>query len=215
VWESDGSFETDASGLSIQAQRYASDGSRIGGQFQVNSYAAGDQSASNVGSNAAGAIVVAWRNSQESSAAARRYAADGTALGLDVPVVDDFSVPSVSVEPCGGFIVLPQRYSCDGTPLGRPFQIATSGEFWYRSHAANLASIGTGNSASDPTSPLRREGELIVVVWVACGPGGCGPNVGPTLVRARRFSLPNFQTFLAGPTVAPGSRSRARALWCR
>ena len=38
VWESDGSSGTDTSGDSIQGQRYASDGSTQGAQFQVNTY---------------------------------------------------------------------------------------------------------------------------------------------------------------------------------
>src|SRR5262245_58340651 len=39
VWESNGSFGTDNNAVSIQGQRYASDGSAQGAQFQVNTYA--------------------------------------------------------------------------------------------------------------------------------------------------------------------------------
>ena len=46
VWTSDGSFGTDTSYCSIQGQRYASDGSAQGAQFQVNTYTTSDQDAS-------------------------------------------------------------------------------------------------------------------------------------------------------------------------
>ena len=38
VWESNGSSGTDTSSWSIQGQRYASNGSTLGAQFQVNTY---------------------------------------------------------------------------------------------------------------------------------------------------------------------------------
>ena len=44
VWTSNESAGSDASGASIQGQRYASSGSTVGAQFQVNSYTTGSQS---------------------------------------------------------------------------------------------------------------------------------------------------------------------------
>ena len=38
VWTSIGSYGTDTSGSSKQGQRYASDGSAIGSEFQANTY---------------------------------------------------------------------------------------------------------------------------------------------------------------------------------
>jgi hypothetical protein len=43
VWQSFGSAGSDDSATSIQAQRFASNGSPAGGQFQVNTYVAGQQ----------------------------------------------------------------------------------------------------------------------------------------------------------------------------
>ena len=43
VWISDGSDGTDTSGFSVQGQRYASDGTARGSQFQINTYTTGWQ----------------------------------------------------------------------------------------------------------------------------------------------------------------------------
>ena len=41
VWHSDGSSGTDSSSFSIQGQRYASDGSPVDGEIQVNAHTTG------------------------------------------------------------------------------------------------------------------------------------------------------------------------------
>lgn len=57
VWESQGQ---DGSGAGIFAQRFAADGSRIGSEFQVNSYTTGDQSGPQVAAGNAGDFIVTW-----------------------------------------------------------------------------------------------------------------------------------------------------------
>lgn len=60
VWDSEGSDGTDTDSISIQGQRYASDGSAVGSQFQVNSYTSGYQFAPSVALDADGDFVVVW-----------------------------------------------------------------------------------------------------------------------------------------------------------
>jgi len=60
VWESDGSFGIDTSTWSVQGQRYASDGSTQGGEFQVNTYTTSFQSDAAVTADADGDFVVVW-----------------------------------------------------------------------------------------------------------------------------------------------------------
>jgi hypothetical protein len=88
MWESNGSFETDISGFSIQGQRYASDGSLQGAQFQVNSYTTFTQLRPSVTANANGDFVVVWENPRSpgtdqhlTSVQGQRYASDGSAQG--------------------------------------------------------------------------------------------------------------------------------------
>ena len=61
TWQSYGSSGTDTNGYSIQAQRYASGGTILGGEFQVNTYTTSTQSEPSVAA-AGGEFVVAWRS---------------------------------------------------------------------------------------------------------------------------------------------------------
>ncbi len=62
AWESYGSNNSDNDGYSIQGQRYASSGTKIGDEFQVNSYTADYQIAPAIASDATGNFVVAWQS---------------------------------------------------------------------------------------------------------------------------------------------------------
>ncbi len=62
VWHSMGSSESDTAGLSIQGQRYGADGSRIGDEFQVNSYTTGYQGYPSVAADSEGNFVVVWQS---------------------------------------------------------------------------------------------------------------------------------------------------------
>jgi hypothetical protein len=63
TWTSTGSAGTDSDLRSIQAQRFASDGSVQGAQFQVNTYTTSGQYWSSVAATADGVFVVAWESS--------------------------------------------------------------------------------------------------------------------------------------------------------
>ena len=58
VWQSYGSSGSDPSGYSVQGQRYTSDGSIAGSEFQVNTYTTGGQRFPSVGLDADGDFVV-------------------------------------------------------------------------------------------------------------------------------------------------------------
>ncbi len=60
VWFSYGSGGTDSSSISVQGQRYASDGSTVGGEFQVNTYTTSSQKDPSVSLDADGDFVVVW-----------------------------------------------------------------------------------------------------------------------------------------------------------
>ena len=60
VWSSVGSDESDASAHSVQARRYAADGTPLGDQFQVNSYTPNSQQDPAVASDSQGDFVVVW-----------------------------------------------------------------------------------------------------------------------------------------------------------
>jgi hypothetical protein len=62
IWNSWGSYSTDKSQSSIQAQRYDSGGAALGGQYQVNSYTTNYQGGEAVTIDAQGNFVVVWRS---------------------------------------------------------------------------------------------------------------------------------------------------------
>ena len=62
VWSSDGSSGSDGVSRSVQAQRFFSDGSPVGAEFQVNSYTSGSQVPSGVAPLSSGGFVVTWED---------------------------------------------------------------------------------------------------------------------------------------------------------
>jgi hypothetical protein len=62
VWESDGSSWADTSDSSVQGQRYASDGTALGSEFQVNTYTTLYQNRSSVAAEPDGDFVVVWES---------------------------------------------------------------------------------------------------------------------------------------------------------
>ncbi len=64
VWGSSGSTGTDTQGYSVQARRYAADGTPLGGEFQLNSFTDGSQLAPSVARVPSGGFVVSWSSSE-------------------------------------------------------------------------------------------------------------------------------------------------------
>ncbi len=150
VWESGGSGGSATSGSSIQGQRYASDGTARGGEFQINSYTTYSQRWPSVAvAPVDGSFVTVWQSGSvgtDYSIQGQRYASDGTARGGEFQVntytTNDQRLPAVTVEPEGDFVVVwqsygssgsdtsstsiqGQRYTSDGAPSGDEFQVNT------------------------------------------------------------------------------------------
>jgi hypothetical protein len=117
AWASEGSPGSDTSAQSIQAQRYAANGSPLGAQFQVNTYTTSFQRTPNVAATPDGRFVVVWLSEGSSgtdngsdSIQGQRYAADGLPLGAQFQVNDytlgDQSSPSVATSADGSFVVV-------------------------------------------------------------------------------------------------------------
>ena len=128
VWQSDGSTGSDSSYHSIQGQRYASNGTPLGGEFQVNSYTTQSQMRSSVSTSEDGDVVVVWQSgartgsdSSSYSIQGQRFASNGTPLGAEfqvntyTPSVQHH--PAVSVDPLGRFIVAWQSNGSSGSDI--------------------------------------------------------------------------------------------------
>ncbi len=152
VWRSYGSSGTDSSSLSIQGQRYGSDGLEIGGEFQVNSYTTNFQISPAVASDATGNFVVVWQSYKDSvgddssswSVQGQRYGSDGLEIGGEFQVnsytTSSQWYPAVASDSNGNFVVVwkskgsngtdsngdsiqGQRYASSGTKVGGEFQV--------------------------------------------------------------------------------------------
>ncbi len=126
VWHSAGSAGADSAGYSIQGQRFASDGSVVGTEFQVNSYTTGNQDFPAVAMDSDGDFVVAWESygsvgtdSSDKSVQGQRFASDGSVLGAELQVNTYTSSaqirPSVAMESDGDFVVVWASNGSDGT----------------------------------------------------------------------------------------------------
>ena len=117
VWESRGSYGTDSAIESIQGQRYASDGSRVGEQFQINTYTPNEQGQPSVAMDAAGNFAVAWTSDGSSgsdllddSVQAQFFSADGKRLAGEFRVnaltLGDQGQPAVALGATGELTVV-------------------------------------------------------------------------------------------------------------
>ncbi len=139
VWHSEGSGDTDVSGTSIQAQRYAADGSTAGGEFQVNTYTPDHQRYPAVAFDGDGNFVVVWHSDGSDgsdiwgySIQAQRYTADGSTLGdqfqVNTLTTDRQGSPAVARIADGGFIVVWRSeglIAASGDPGSAPVVVAT------------------------------------------------------------------------------------------
>jgi hypothetical protein len=161
AWQSllqDGSYE------GIFAQRYASTGAALGGEFRVNSYTTFAQARPSAGSDPAGGFVVTWQsNTQDGNSTgiyAQRYAGTGNPLGGEFRVNTYTSsyqeYPSVACDSVGNFVVVwessyqdgsfqgvfGQRYSSTGAPLGGEFRVNSYTTREQRAPAVAVDAVG-------------------------------------------------------------------------
>jgi hypothetical protein len=143
AWEGGG----DGSGYAVFAQRYASTGAPLGGQFRVNTFTFADQQYVSVAADPAGNFVVAWTSEAQDGSSdgifAQRYASTGAPLGGEFQVnthtLSSEFYPAVAASPAGDFVIVwrssgqdgsghgvfAQRYASTGAPLGGEFQVNT------------------------------------------------------------------------------------------
>ncbi len=197
AWESLGSGATDSSTYSIQAQRYTSDGSAAGAQFQVNTYITNEQTSPYVGMDSDSDFVVVWRSAEaggtdtsQDSIQGQRYASGGAVAGAQFQVntytTSVQTSPAVSMDSDGDFVVVwqssgsggtdsdaysiqGQRYASDGSTAGAQLQVNTY----------------TTSLQFEPSVSLDADGDF-VVVWNSIGSGGTD-STGPS-IQGQRYT---------------------------
>ena len=124
VWESYG--QLGAAGYDIVGQRYNSSGTKVGGEFVVNTYTLDDQLSPAVAMADTGGFVVVWRSRLQDGWASgiygQRYNADGSRHGPEFRVntytVGEQRTPSIATDGSGNFVVTWSSAGQDGSATG-------------------------------------------------------------------------------------------------
>ncbi|MEM9885905.1 MAG: 3-coathanger stack domain-containing protein [Bacteroidota bacterium] len=144
VWDSNGQ---DGDALGIFGQRYDANGSKIGAEFQVNTYTIGNQDDPSIDMNASGEFVVTWQSSGQDGDGrgvfGQRFDATGNKIGAEFQVntytIDTQFRPAVAMDEDGAFVVTwesngqdgdlggiyGQRFDANGNKAGVEFQVNT------------------------------------------------------------------------------------------
>jgi hypothetical protein len=151
---------TAATGWSVFAERYDVHGVALGGSFQINSIATGNDAYPAVAMDQAGDFVITWASYGLDGSGwgifARRYDASGNPLGAQFQVntttLGDQLYPAIAMDAAGDFDItysgynpdgssqgiFAQRFDAKGNPIGKEVQVNTTPGFQaYSKVAAN------------------------------------------------------------------------------
>jgi hypothetical protein len=119
------SYEQDGDYFGVFAQRYATNGTAMGAEFQVNTYTRSNQDSPSIAGLSNGDFVIAWESLGQYSGASfytQRYTANGTAVGAEFRVnTHSLSIsghPSIAGLSNGDFVVTWASDGQDGDSYG-------------------------------------------------------------------------------------------------
>lgn len=179
-------------GLSIQARRYAADGSPAAAQFQVNTFTTDNQTEPDIAAAATdGRFVVVWtsegsvgNDTEGTSIQGRLFNASGTPLAtfqVNNVTTNDQSQPAVAMAPGGSFVVAWKSYT-DGDQSGIQARRFSSGGAPVDSQF--LVNSYTTGVQGDPDVAIDPQGRF-VVAWTSNEATG---DADIESVQARRFA---------------------------
>lgn len=201
VWESDGSYGTDTAPQSIEGQLFASDGTPLGGELQVNTYTPNAQRRPAVAAGTTGRFLVAWSGSgggsDTSTTSIRAGLLDtgGTPLGDELQVNSSTpnlqGAPAVLADPLGGFVVVWQSESSAGTDSSyysvQIQQLDAAGKLVESELQVNTSTYGYQKY---PAAAIVGA-EQFVVVWES--EESAGTDTSFFSVQAQRLRSPRFR----------------------
>lgn len=121
AWQS-----SDASATGIYAQRYDSSGTKVGGEFLVNTTTASDQNVADIAIDSTGRFVITWQSYNQdgdgTGAYCQWFAADGTALGgetrVNTTTTGPQQAPAVAIGTAGTAVFAWPSFGQDGSGWG-------------------------------------------------------------------------------------------------
>jgi S-layer family protein len=192
VWESPGQ---DGSAYGAFGQRYAASGSRLGSEFQVNTFTTNDQGRASVAIAPNKTFVVVWASNQVPGGRfetfAQRFDAAGARIGGEFQVntyTSGYQIPvrngpALAVDAGGNFVVVWISYD----PVGPSQDGSLAGIFGQRFSAAGTRLGGefqvntyTTGFQYGPTVAMASSGTFdgnFVVAWESAGQDGSGYGV--------------------------------------
>jgi hypothetical protein len=113
----DGSFVivfrggNDGDSVAVAGQRYSAAGAPLGGEFQANTFTTGNQSYPVVAFDSPSTFIVSWTNVFPRQVRARRFSANGTALGGELAVSTGTDVDAIAARQSIGshFVVVVEK----------------------------------------------------------------------------------------------------------
>ncbi len=123
VWTSE---TGDGSNDGVFGQRFNASGSKVGSEFQVNTYTTGDQGYPSLAMDRAGNFVVVWQSAAQDGSSTgilgQRFNNAAEKIGTEFPVnaytTSAQQYPAVALEPDGGFLAVWQSFGQDGNDYG-------------------------------------------------------------------------------------------------
>ena len=180
TWQSFISQDGDGSG--VYAQHFAGNGSRIGNEFQVNTYTTSEQNYPAIASLPNGEFVIAWQSYGQDGSGfgvyAEHFAGNGSRIGNEFQVNTYISgaqsTPAIANLPNADFIITWQSYGQDGDGWG----------IYAQHFAANGNRVGnefqvnsyTTNDQFDSAIAGLPNGDF-VITWTSTGQDGDGSGV--------------------------------------
>jgi len=179
VWQS---FGQDGKNYGIYGQRINLVGSKIGAEFQINTYTTNSQNSPSVAVDADGDAMVVWQSFGQDGTSygiyGQRFNSSGTKVGDESPIntytTNGQSYPSVAVDADGDAMVVWSSQGQDGSNdgvYGQRFDAAgmkVGGEF-----PVNTYTTGTQRF---PSVAMDADGDS-VVVWESAGQDGSGYGI--------------------------------------
>ena len=214
VWKS---YGQDGSGYGVFGQRFSSGGTKVGAEFQVNTYTTGDQGEAAVAMSAAGNFVVVWNSyGQDGSGEGifgQRFDAAGTKAGGEFSVnsftTNQQSFPAVAMNRRGDFVVAWSSNGEDEDSYGVFLQLFNSGGEKFGSE--RIANEYTTNAQEAPSVAMADDGSF-QVSWQSNFQDGSGWGVFgkrfDRLAAALGFEFP-INTTTSGAQLAPRVASDA------
>jgi hypothetical protein len=183
------SYGQDGDEWGVFAQRFDATGARLGGEFQVTTYTAGDQSFPVVARDADGDFVVAWQETTRDGVGygvfAQRFNAAGVRQGADFLVnsyiSSNQSSPSIALDDSGDFVIAWKSFGQDqfGDGIfGRRFNaagVAQATEFQVNTY--------TPESQIYPSVAIDTDGDFVIAWQSNNGQDGNAEGI-----FARRFA---------------------------